>query len=102
MNTIRIGTAQRRLEDTDSQWIHEQLEARRREGANTCVRVTIKIEGADVALETVNCLSRPGARREPNALERSLFDLWERSRLREANFTSGNLAAFVQQVRRLI
>lgn len=102
MNTIRIGTAERRLVDADTQWIQEQLEARRREGANSCVRITIKVDGADVALETLNCQSRPGARREPNALEMSLFDLWEKHHLREAAFSAGNLVAFVQQVRRLI
>jgi len=102
MNAIRIGSAERRLEEADPQWIQEQLEARRREGANSCVRITIKVDGADVALETVNCQSRPGARREPNALEISLFDLWEKLHLREETFSAGNLVAFVQQVRRLI
>lgn len=102
MNRIWIGSADRSLEEADPQWIHEQLEARRREGANTCVRVSIKVDGADIALETVNCQSRPGARREPNALEESVFDLWEKNHLREASFSAGNLAAFVQQVRRLI
>lgn len=102
MNRIWIGNAERRLEEADPQWIHEQLEARRREGANTCVRVSIKVDEADIALETVNCQSRPGARREPNALEESLFDLWEKNRLRDVNFSPGNVVAFIQKVRRLI
>ena len=102
MNRICIGNAERRLEDADSQWIHEQLEARRRDAANTCVRVEIHVDGADAAVETPNYASYRGAAREPNALEKSLFDLWQRNRLRESGFTAGDLVAFVRQVRLLI
>ena len=102
MNRIWIGGAERRLEDADPQWIHEQLERRRREGGETCVRIEIHVDGADVALSTPNCPSRSGARREANELEKSLFDLWERHQLRDAKFTAGNVVAFVQQVRRLV
>ncbi len=102
MNRIWIGGVENSLEDADPQWIHEQILARRADGQDPCVRVSIRSGDVNVMLETENCKSPPASGRQPNDRERALFDLWARHHLRDTRFTSGNVVSFVQQVRQLL
>jgi len=102
MNRIWIGGVERALEDADSQWINEQIRARRQDGQDPCVRVSIRTDAVNIMLETENCKSPASSGRRPNEQEKALFDLWAQHHLREVRFTSGNVVSFVQQVQRLI
>lgn len=100
MSTIRIGDEERQLSDADAQWIQQQVAGRRRDGVDPCVRVHIRVSGADVAMQTKNCPSQPGAHREATTLESRLLKLWDKHHLNDANYSVGNLIAALQQIRR--
>ena len=99
MITVRIAEEERQLDDADEQWINQQINWRRADGQSVCVRVTVHKDGLDMALSTPNCASGGGGR-PPHPREMEVFDLWNQRGLNNADFTGGNLVAFLKQLRR--
>jgi hypothetical protein len=104
MITIKIAEEERQLDTVDEQWINQQISRRRADGQSVCVRVTIQEGGLDMVLSTPNCgTSGGGGRpRPPRPQEKEVFDLWNQRGLNDADFTSGNLVAFLKQFKRLL
>lgn len=100
MSTIRIGENERQLDDADAHWMQQQVSGRRRDGINPCVRVHIRVPGADIALQSLNCPSQSGAPRQATPLESRLLQLWDKHQMNDANWSVGNLIAAVQQLKR--
>lgn len=98
MITIRIAEEERQLDAADKQWINQQINRRRADGKTVCVRVTIRRGGLDMVLATPTCTSSGGGRRGPNTQESEVFNLWGQRGLNEADFTGGNLVAFLKQL----
>lgn len=54
-------------------------------------------------LSSANCeTSAGGGGRPPSPQEKKVFDLWDQRGLRRADFTGGNLVAFLQQFRHFL
>lgn len=105
MITIRISDTSRefeRVRDIDENWINEQIHRRRQAGSEICVRVSIKEDPLHMTLTSNGCNGGGGGGRPPNSQEEAVFDLWERVGMENARFTSGNLLAFLKQLRRFI
>jgi hypothetical protein len=100
---VRIGTDERDMtRDIDEQWIHQQINSRRQDGEQVCVRVTIRETDAQVTLATPTCGGAGSGGRAPNATEREMIELWSKRGLNELSFTGGNLVAFLKQLRTLV
>lgn len=101
MITIKIGTEQKQIDDVDPQWINQQINRRRENGASVCVRVFVRLSGLNMILSTPNC-EMGGSGRAPARREREIFDLWGQRGLNRADFSGGNLVAFLEQLKRLL
>lgn len=101
MITIRIADEERQLDGIDEQWVNQHINRRRADGQPVCVRVTIREGDIDMMLATPSCGTSGGSGRPPRPQERGLFDLWNQRGLNDADFTGGNLVAFLKRLKRL-
>ena len=102
MNRILIGTNERSLADVAESWVNEHISQRRKDGQTICVQVFLDEDGLNMVLSTPACSSGGGGGRRPTAREQEIVDLWHKHRLTESNFSSGNVIAFLKQVRHLL
>jgi hypothetical protein len=99
--TVRIGGETRTIADASESWITEQLNRRKRDGQSVCVEVLLSGSGVDLRLATPGCgQSSGGGGRQPNSNEQDIFSLWLERGLGSADFTGGNLIAFLKQLRK--
>lgn len=101
MIRIRIGEAERELANADEHWITQQINRRRANGQTVCVRVTVHDGELNMELSTPTC-ETSGRGRPPRPKEKKVFDLWNKLGLDEADFTGGNLVAFLKQLRNFL
>lgn len=99
MIAVRIGEEERSLQDATEQWINQQIQRRRVDNQAICVRVAIRQGGLDMVLATPSC-NGTGGGRTPNANEIEVFRLWNERGLNVPDFSSGNLVAFLAQIKR--
>ncbi len=99
MIEVQIGSIKKNLEEVNAGWINEQLARRRRDDEPVCVQVFIDKSPLNMRLATPDCPSRVGGR-AATPRENNIFELWERHRMNDSNFTGGNLMAFLRQVSR--
>ena len=97
---VQIGGETRSVTEADESWITQQVNRRRREGQSVCLMVSIHTSGIDVNLATPACSGGGGGGRMPNTKEREVIDLWAKLGLNSADFSGGNLVAFLKQLRR--
>lgn len=100
MIKIQIGTSERDLNDANESWINQQINRRRKDGQSVCVRLRIRTNSLDFTLATSSCGGGGGRRPKPS--EQKIFDLWKKHGLTEADFTGGNLIAFLKQLRKFL
>ena len=104
MVTLTIGGAQRDLgsrADIDESWINNQVNGRRADGEQVCVRVRVRTGGLDLTLASAGC-GGGGGGRGLTADEQRLVDLWVERGLSRLDFTGGNVVAFLNQFFRLV
>ena len=101
MIKIRIGEAEKDLASADEHWINQQINRRREEGQTVCVKVTVHEGALDIVLSTATC-GGAGGGRPPSTKETAVFGLWKERGLDKADFTGGNLVAFLKQLMRLL
>lgn len=102
MIRIEIGNETRELNDADEQWINQQINMRRADGENVCVRVTIKEGELNMVVATPSCGGDGSGARPPTADESRIFDLWDKRGLSRQDFTGGNVIAFLAQLQQSI
>jgi hypothetical protein len=102
MVTIRIGSDTRRLEDVDDSWITRQVNNRRSEGLPVCVEVTIRTGSLDMKLATPACGLGVSGGRAARPDEAEVFQFWNKLHLLSADFSGGNVVAFIKQLRRVL
>lgn len=100
MNTIKIGPIECDLSQATEHWINEQINQRRSDDEKVCVQITLHTDGIDLHLST--CPTGGGGGRPPNRLEAEIIHLWTKLGLNTSQFSSGNVVAFVKQIRRYI
>ena len=98
MIKVRIGETERDLEESDERWINQQINRRRDDGHDVCVRVVIEKGDINMTLSTPNC-SHGSGYFHPNDKERLVIDLWEKRGLNKKNFSGGNLISFLKQLK---
>ena len=96
---IVIGSSERNINNIDPNWINEQVNRRRNEGVPACVRIIIEEGDINLSLATSDCPSSDGVRRTLTGSENEVLDLWNKLHLSETDFSSGNLVAFLKQLR---
>jgi hypothetical protein len=97
MIEVQIGDIKKNVEDASPRWINEQLTRRRRNGEPVCVQVIIDKPQVHMRLTTPDC-SRTMGSRTATPREQEMFDLWERHRLNDPDFSGGNLVAFLKRI----
>jgi hypothetical protein len=102
MIRIQIGDEERDLDNADEHWINQQINRRRADGKSVCVRVTIHAGDLDMVLSTPTCGASGGGSRPPRPGEKEVFDLWNERGLNKADFTGGNLVAFLKQIKNVL
>ena len=102
MVRIQIGDMERDLVSADEHWINQQVNRRRDDGQTVCVKVTIHEGDLNIVLATPTCGAIGGAGRSPLPHEQEVFNLWIQRGLNKADFTGGNLVAFLKQLKRLL
>jgi len=102
MIKIQIGDAEKELASADEHWINQQISRRREEdGQTVCVKVTVHKGDLNMVLSTPACGGASGG----SALspqEKEVVGLWKERGLDKADFTGGNLVAFLQQLKRFL
>lgn len=101
MIKVRIGDTERDM-PVDESWINQQIAGRRRDGVPVCVRVTIKERDVDLMLSTPACGQGPGGGRLARPTEAKLIDLWKQRGLNDADFSVGNVVAFLKQLKTIL
>lgn len=102
MNAITIATETRPLDQADPDWITRQINGRRNDGIDVCVRIQINTSDLNLSFATLSCASSGGGGRAPTPRESAVLALWNKHHLNERNFAAGNVVAFVKELRRLI
>lgn len=102
MIKIKIGETEREFEDIEEGWINQQINRRKADGLEVCVKVYIEKRNIDLILSTPACGSRYGSSRSPNSTEARILDLWKERGLNQEDFTGGNLVAFLKQLKRFV
>jgi hypothetical protein len=100
MIRVIIGDVESALNNISESWINQQINRRRADGQNVCVRVIIHHDKLNMVLSTPSCRSE-SAGRPPNNHEQELFDCWEQCGLNKERFTGGNLIAFLKKLKSL-
>lgn len=101
MITISVNGELRQYSEGIESWINEQINRRRNSGARVCVEVNVSFTALNMVLRTQGCVTNgtPGTRR-PTLAEQRIFDLWDTLGLNEPTYSSGQVIAFLKQLRR--
>lgn len=68
---VQIGTSERDISVIEPNWVNEQIDRRKIDGAPICVRVSIKQEDINISLATNDCpKDGGGGGRLPNKREK--------------------------------
>jgi len=103
MIKVQIGSSELPIEKADAHWISEQINRRRREGQQICVRVSILLAPeVNILLSTPNCPRGGGISRPLREKEQRMFDLWDKRGLNEPEIQPGSLIAFLSQLEKLL
>lgn len=101
MISIRIGQAERSIDEASPAWIIQQINRRRRDSVAVCVTVLVNCPPVNVRLTTPACPGSPGVRR-PNHDEQRIIDLWKKHGLMDEKFAGGHLVSFLNELERRI
>ena len=96
---IKIGAVEKDITEADPNWINEQIDRRRADGAAVCVQVTIIRDSVDLRLSASDCPQFGGSTRPLRTQEDEIFSLWNKLHLSDKDFSGGNLVAFLRQIR---
>jgi len=105
MVKIKIGSGEERdIKDAEAHWINDQISNRRKDKQPVCVKITFINEGPvkDLILLSKDCQKVGYETHQMNTQEEKIYDLWEKHRLDEADFSGGNLVAFLKQLSNLL
>ncbi len=101
MAYVQIGSAQRSLEDAlRGGWIPQQIQGRRHDGVDACVRVYLP--EASLTLQTADCPCGLGGGGGLNGVQASIVESWRRHGLDQPGYPPGALVAFLRDVLRAV
>lgn len=100
--SLKIGAAERDLENTDASWVNQQINGLKRDGHIVCVVVKINESPIHMTLATPTCTLPKGGGRPPNALEQRIFDLWTKHHLDQMDINGGFVVSFLNELKRVL
>lgn len=95
---VIIGMSERENSDIGPDWISEQINRIRRDGAPVCIKVIVRDIDVDLSLATSGCSGLGGGCRRLTSAENRVVDLWRKKHLNDKDFAPGNLIAFLKQL----
>ena len=98
MVTVKIGQETRDADGVSPQWLHEAIEARRRDGADGSVLIKIVADEVDVTLRAPAGPGR-GSARELSKAEDYILDRWTHLGLSSDGFSIDALYKFLRDMR---
>jgi len=105
MNTIKIGTSERRGGGINARWITDQVNARRKEGKKFCVILKVNCGDVNLSLPSRDCPTAGGGGggggRKPNAKEEMILKEWRKNGFHDQDVNSGMVVSFWEFVKRL-
>lgn len=103
MIMISVNGDGRNLSDINANWIHEQIRERLKQGVPVCVQIHIEQSGINLSLSCGECggYGGGGSGRAPNHQEQRVFDLWDELGCKHSPVNSGNIVAFLNQIKNL-
>jgi len=101
--TVRIARSQRQFptDDVDEAWLNKQF--KQQDEDPLCVQIAIRSNtGVNVIVSTPGCPTSRSAPRSPKPREREILELWNELLRCHGTLHSGNVIAFLKQVRRML
>lgn len=97
MNTVKIGSQERSLNDADPHWVEQQINGLRRDREVVVIVVRIRVGGDDL------CFVAPpppgsGPRRQYSTTENAIIALWGKCGMNKASVSAGDLISFLKQL----
>lgn len=94
---VHIGSSDKPLNQVTNDWITQEINNRKRDGQNVCVKVTINGDGVNIVLSSLDCATGRRGGRRPNKKEQKLFSLWKKRGMKNDNIVPGSLISFLNQ-----
>jgi hypothetical protein len=98
MITVKIGQETREVEAVSPQWLHEAIESRRHNGADSSVLIKIVADDVDIALRAPAGPGK-GSVRELSKAEDYVLDRWTHLGLSSDGFSIDALYKFLREMR---
>ena len=96
---VIIGMNERANGDITPQWITEQINRLRHDGASVCAKVILNDHnGVNLSFATSGCSGLGGGGGRLNDAQQRIVDLWRKLHLNNEDFAPGNLVAFLKQL----
>jgi hypothetical protein len=90
------------INDIDEPWINQQINRRQNDNLLVCVRIYIKQDSVDIGLSTPTCQGRGGSKTQFSSKDTAVYELWQKLGLNKDGFSSGNVIAFLKQLRKIL
>ena len=101
MIEVKIGNQEfRSLSELSTHEIAQQVNLRRRDGIDVCVRIRIKTNDLDFTLSTPTGVR--GGGRPARPAEQPILDRWSSKNLNACDFSVGNLVSFLEWLKKHI
>lgn len=101
MIRVCINETERKLNEIETNWIHNTIREIQNIGLPICVKILINQGDVNVILSVGDCQSLQGSGEAPNSHEQDIFSLWDRMHVAELPINSGKIVAFLEQVKRI-
>lgn len=100
ISTIKIGYVEKPLDHADDHWIDHEIKHQRQHNRTVCVLVRLVCRPIDMILSTPGCGCGGGGGRPPTAMEREIFEEWNRRGLNGHDWSVHSLINFLHHIRR--
>lgn len=99
MIKIEIAGQERLYHQIDDEWIRSQIQNRRKDGREVCVRVYVEYGNIYMMLSTPGCQSTGRrSKRQYRECEKPLSEKWEEMGLRRPDYSPGALIKFLKYI----
>jgi hypothetical protein len=96
MDTVKIGSQERSLNDADPHWVEQQINGLRRDGEAVTVVVRIQVGYRELCF--VSPPSGGASRTQYSAAQNAVIALWSKCGMNGASISPGDLISFLKQL----
>jgi hypothetical protein len=102
MSTIKIGMAERPLDEAGDHWVEHEIKSQRQHNQMVCVLIKLIDHAVNIVLSTPGCAWGRGGGRPPTSKEREILNEWDHRGLNRPCWEIHHLIAFLKHLRRSI